>query len=131
MHLQILFSKLSGNKKPKAIGVEYSRYGIKLKARANKEVIVSGGAINSPQILMLSGIGNKAHLEEHGIPVLIDNPAVGQNLEDHIFAHIVLSMNESVGYNGVDPEDVFSFALAELQFHLFKKGKLHTYYFIF
>jgi choline dehydrogenase len=117
--LQILFSN---DKIPKAIGVEYIRNNIKFRIHANKEVIISGGAINSPQLLMLSGVGPKNHLAEHGIPVVFDNPAVGQNLKDHPFAHIVASMNQTVGYNGVSPEYPISFALAELQFALFGTG---------
>jgi choline dehydrogenase len=51
--------------------------------RAKKEVILSGGAINTPQLLMLSGIGPKEHLAQHGIDVLADLPGVGSNLKDH------------------------------------------------
>jgi len=50
---------------------------------AKKEVILSAGPINSPQLLTLSGIGPKDHLKYHGIPVIQDLPAVGQHLEDH------------------------------------------------
>ena len=67
----------------KAYGVEFVRNGKTLRVRANKEVIVSGGTINSPQLLMLSGIGPKEHLKEHDIPV-IQNLRVGHNLQDHI-----------------------------------------------
>ncbi|KAN0065088.1 hypothetical protein ACQY0O_001584 [Thecaphora frezii] len=52
---------------------------------AKKEVILSGGAFHSPQLLMLSGIGPKQHLSKFGIPVLVDSPNVGQNMQDHIF----------------------------------------------
>jgi choline dehydrogenase len=72
----------------KAIGVEY-RQGNSLKtARAAREVIISGGAINSPQILMLSGIGNADELRELDIPVVQDLPGVGENLQDHIEAYV-------------------------------------------
>ena len=56
--------------------------------KAKKEVILSGGAINSPQLLMLSGIGNSADLKQHGIPVVLDKPGVGQNLQDHLEMYI-------------------------------------------
>lgn len=52
--------------------------------RATKEVILSSGAINSPHLLMLSGIGPSDNLEQVGIPVLHDAPGVGRNLQDHI-----------------------------------------------
>jgi choline dehydrogenase-like flavoprotein len=51
--------------------------------RATKEVILSGGAINSPQILLLSGIGDKVQLDKFNIPVVRDLPDVGKNLQDH------------------------------------------------
>ncbi|MBJ8340709.1 GMC family oxidoreductase N-terminal domain-containing protein [Antrihabitans sp. YC3-6] len=67
----------------RATGVAYSRGGNDLVAHAGKEVILSGGAINSPQLLMLSGIGPAAHLREHGIDVVVDSAGVGENLHDH------------------------------------------------
>ena len=67
----------------RAVGVAYVQNGEKQQANANKEVILSGGAINSPQLLMLSGIGPANHLKELGIPVVADLPGVGQNLQDH------------------------------------------------
>ncbi|XP_014475855.1 PREDICTED: uncharacterized protein LOC106745092 [Dinoponera quadriceps] len=70
-------------KSKRTYGVEFVRDGKVFRIRANKEVIVSGGAINSPQLLMLSGIGPKKHLQEFGIPV-IQNSKVGQNLQDHV-----------------------------------------------
>ncbi len=67
----------------RAVGVEYYRAGKLHKARAGREVILAGGAINSPQLLMLSGIGPAGHLKDHGIDVLAGNDAVGRNLNDH------------------------------------------------
>jgi choline dehydrogenase len=67
----------------RAAGVEYRRRGALHRANARGEVILSGGAINSPQLLMLSGIGPAAHLRAMGIPVVADSPHVGQNLNDH------------------------------------------------
>ncbi|XP_037037089.1 glucose dehydrogenase [FAD, quinone] [Bradysia coprophila] len=66
-----------------AMGVEFKRDGKRYRIFTRKEVIMSAGAINTPQILMLSGIGPRAHLEEIGIPVLKDLP-VGENLQDHV-----------------------------------------------
>ncbi len=67
----------------RAVGVEYRRKGVVQKAFAAAEVILSGGAIGTPQLLMLSGIGPAAHLKEHGIAVVADAPHVGRNLNDH------------------------------------------------
>ncbi len=68
----------------RAVGVSYRQGGVLKTARAGREVILSGGAINSPQLLMLSGIGPATDLQAHGIIVKIDAPHVGQNLEDHV-----------------------------------------------
>jgi len=68
---------------PRAVGIEYKRHGKLHKAESCGEVILSGGAINSPQLLMLSGIGPADHLREHAIPVVSDRPGVGENLQEH------------------------------------------------
>ena len=67
----------------RAVGVEYVQGGQTRTLRAKAEVILSGGAINSPQLLQLSGIGPGALLQGLGIPVLRDNPNVGDHLSDH------------------------------------------------
>ena len=67
----------------RAVGVEFVQNGVTRIARANAEVILAGGAINSPQLLQLSGIGPAALLREHGIDVVHDLPGVGENLQDH------------------------------------------------
>ncbi|XP_066051727.1 choline dehydrogenase, mitochondrial [Chamaea fasciata] len=72
----------------KCIGVEYVKNGQRKKVFANKEVILSGGAINSPQLLMLSGIGNADDLKKLGIPVVCHLPGVGQNLQDHLEVYV-------------------------------------------
>ncbi|XP_055308995.1 glucose dehydrogenase [FAD, quinone]-like [Sitodiplosis mosellana] len=68
----------------RALGVEFIRNGVKQAVYAKREVILSAGAINSPHLLMLSGIGPRADLEKVGIPVIHDAPGVGRNLQDHI-----------------------------------------------
>ncbi|XP_067014940.2 glucose dehydrogenase [FAD, quinone] [Anabrus simplex] len=68
----------------RAYGVEFYRDGFTEKVLARKEVILSAGAVNSPQLLMLSGVGPAQHLRDHSIPVIQDSPGVGQNLMDHI-----------------------------------------------
>ena len=67
----------------RAVGVEWLRDGKAEAARADREVILSAGAVQSPQLLQLSGIGPAALLREHGIPVAVDLPGVGENLQDH------------------------------------------------
>ncbi len=67
----------------RATGVRYLHRGAEHVVRAGAEVILAGGAVNSPQLLMLSGIGPADHLREHGIPVIADSPGVGANLSDH------------------------------------------------
>ncbi|GFQ90768.1 glucose dehydrogenase [Trichonephila clavata] len=76
-------NKILINNKREAYGVEFVINGKVYTVKTRKEVIVSGGAFNSPQILMLSGIGPKKHLQAHGIPVIADLP-VGNNLQDHV-----------------------------------------------
>ena len=72
----------------RATGVEVSR-GRKVEViQANVEVIVAASSLNSPKLLMLSGIGPAAHLAEHGIDVVADRPGVGQNLQDHLELYI-------------------------------------------
>ena len=69
----------------RAVGVEYSSGGGTMTTvHADREVIISGGVINSPQLLMLSGLGNGDHLKEHGIDAAVDLKGVGQNLQDHL-----------------------------------------------
>ncbi|WP_404369083.1 GMC family oxidoreductase [Marinobacter sp.] len=74
----------------RAVGVEYSQNGKTHQLRARKEVLLSAGALQSPQILMLSGIGDTGELSSHGIPAIHHLPGVGKNLQDHpdfIFAY--------------------------------------------
>lgn len=79
----------------RATGVIYTdRSGNAQTVDATREVILSGGAINSPQLLMLSGIGEAAQLSEHGIPVARDLPGVGKNMQDHLQARLVYKCNE-------------------------------------
>jgi choline dehydrogenase len=72
----------------RATGVEYEREGAVQKALATREVILAAGAISSPQILMLSGIGPGKHLQQHGIGLVADAPGVGENLHDHVSAQL-------------------------------------------
>jgi choline dehydrogenase-like flavoprotein len=75
----------------RAQGVEYVHEGQPLYAAARREVILSAGALASPKLLMLSGIGPAAHLKEQGIEVKLDLPSVGTNLQDHPYAMLMYS----------------------------------------
>jgi len=70
----------------RAVGIEYIRNGQTKRVGAAREVILAGGVINSPQLLMLSGVGHPAELKTHDIPVVADLPGVGKNLQDHVSA---------------------------------------------
>jgi 4-pyridoxate dehydrogenase len=70
----------------RAVGIEYRHNRRMVAARAEREIILAGGVINSPQLLMLSGIGDPAELGAHGIEVRVPLPGVGKNLQDHISA---------------------------------------------
>ncbi|CAH1393768.1 unnamed protein product [Nezara viridula] len=85
----------------KAVGVSFSRLGLKdIKVFAKKEVILSAGSINSPQLLMLSGIGDRQHLAEKEIPVLHHLPGVGKNLQDHVAMGGATYLIDSPGDDG-------------------------------
>ncbi len=73
----------------RATGVAYRRHGTELTVRAEREVVLAGGAVNSPQLLMLSGIGPAGQLREHGIDVVADLPGVGENLHDHPYLPVM------------------------------------------
>jgi choline dehydrogenase-like flavoprotein len=68
----------------RAAGVRWRQDGAARSARCRGEVILSAGAVGSPHLMMLSGVGPAAHLAGHGIPVVLDRPGVGQNLQDHL-----------------------------------------------
>ena len=82
----------------RAVGVELRRRGVRQTLRAAAEVIVSGSAINSPQLLMLSGIGPAEELRRHGIEVRHSLPGVGRNLQDHLDVMIVHKCRKAVSY---------------------------------
>ena len=72
----------------RAVGVEYLEDGRLRRARAGHEVVVSAGALNTPKLLLLSGVGPAAQLRAHGIGVVADLPGVGENLQDHPLVHL-------------------------------------------
>ena len=102
-----------------ATGVYVIRAGRKHFIASRKEVIVSAGAVNSPQLLMLSGIGPKTHLESLGIPVQVDLP-VGENLQDHLLMFVMTSFNSS---EAVTKPQATNW-LSKLRYELFGSGVL-------
>jgi len=104
----------------RAIGVEVEHAGKIKRIEAEREVLLCGGAINSPQLLLLSGIGDPSHLDEHGIAVTAEVPAVGRHLEDHLIVPIQYSTPR-----GVSPAHRFKglgrFRIG-LEWMLFKSG---------
>jgi choline dehydrogenase len=80
----------------RCIGVEYQRNGSLEQARANAEVIVCAGAVDSPRLLLLSGVGPAEHLREVGVEVIHDLPGVGQNLHDHPLLGLVVEASQPI-----------------------------------
>ena len=84
----------------RAVGITYRRHGREVSVRAGREVILSGGTVNSPQLLQISGVGDPGHLADIGVPVVHGLPGVGQNLRDHYVVRLshrakgVVTVNE-------------------------------------
>src|SRR6185503_926245 len=83
----------------RAVGVRYRRRGRSESAEASRAVLLAGGAVNSPQLLMLSGIGPADHLRERGIAVQRDAPEVGRNLQDHLDACTLYQSTQPITYD--------------------------------
>lgn len=99
-----------------AKGIEVIKSGKLHKVYANKEVLLSGGALNSPHLLMLSGIGEAQELQSHDIKVQHDLKGVGKNLQDHLDVCLVQACSQNVSY------DKLNELKAGLQYMLFKSG---------
>lgn len=110
----------------RAVAVEYRVDGSTNIERASAacEIIVTSGAIGSPKLLMLSGIGPAAHLRQHGISVAADVPGVGENLQDHLDCYTVYDCNGPHSYYGVDQR--VRQAWWGLQYLLFRNGPVTT-----
>ena len=87
----------------KAVSVSYSKGNKTLIAKASQEIIVSAGAFQSPQLLMVSGIGDSKELKAHNIPCIHALSGVGKNLQDHVFYPISSVAKEQVGINHYIP----------------------------
>ena len=104
----------------RATGVEIEARGQVQVVKARREVIVAASSINSPKLLMLSGIGPAAHLKEHGIDVVADRPGVGQNLQDHLELYIQQESIQPITlYSKLN---LFSKGLIGAQWLFFKNG---------
>jgi choline dehydrogenase len=96
MHAQVARVLFEGTT---AVGVEWIEGGNVRQARAEREVILAAGALQSPQLLQLSGIGPAALLRQHGIAVVADAPEVGENLQDHYQARVIVRLKEKMSLN--------------------------------
>ncbi|MEX2454156.1 MAG: choline dehydrogenase [Rhodospirillaceae bacterium] len=100
----------------RATGVEYARLGRMVKVRAAKEVILSGGVFNTPQLLMLSGIGPAEHLRTVGIAPVIDSPHVGKNLQDHLAVMVSATRPKAGPFRATMRFDRMAAAMVQAQF---------------
>lgn len=100
----------------RAAGIEFERKGELEVAEANREVILSGGSINSPQVLKLSGIGSSIELRDHGIPVVHNLPGVGENLQDHLDC--------GVQYKATQPVSMYKWRAPLRQMQVFFQWRL-------
>jgi len=107
----------------RAVGVEYLRAGRKHTVRAAREVILAGGAFNSPQLLQLSGIGPRALLEALGIAPLADSPGVGEALQDHFYVRTFWRCNRPVTLND-DMASLWRKLGIGLRYLLWRRGPL-------
>ena len=107
----------------RAVGVSFVTDGMLQTARARGEVIICGGAFNSPQLLQLSGLGPAELLQEFGIPLVRDMPAVGAGLQDHFNVRLVFRCAKRITLNHVADSFVRQ-ALAGAQYALFRSGPL-------
>lgn len=114
---RILFAEQADGK-PRATAVEFIQNDLRQTVQANKEIILCGGSINSPQLLLLSGIGAAQELQKWQIPVVVDLPGVGQNLQDHPTVPLVYECTRSITLDGAGT------ALDMALFMLSKSGRL-------
>jgi len=88
----------------RAVGVRFVRDGVAQVARARREILLSGGPINSPHLLKLSGVGPGQELREHGIPVAHELPGVGENLQDHLEFYFQIASTQKITlYSAMNP----------------------------
>ncbi|MGH7023455.1 MAG: GMC family oxidoreductase [Caulobacteraceae bacterium] len=108
----------------RAVGVEFIQGGITRRARATREVILSGGAVNSPQMLQLSGVGPGEVLRQHGIEVVADRAGVGENLQDHYV--VTMAWRLKAGTVSVNEQTRGGRFLGETMKYVFRRKGLLT-----
>src|SRR5262249_28327686 len=101
----------------RVVGVSYVQDGETRQEHTRNEVILCGGAINSPQLLLLSGIGPADQLRRLGIPIVVDLPGVGQNLQDHLDVAVAYACTKPISWGVLSAE-------AESLYHSARKGPL-------
>ena len=107
----------------RAVGVAYRTAGIPRTARARKEVLISSGAFNSPQLLQLSGVGPADLLRQHGIEVVLDAPGVGNDLQDHMQVRVVMRCSQAITLNDIVNNPIRK-VLTGLRYAMFRTGPL-------
>src|ERR1700716_1434357 len=107
----------------RADAIEFRQAGVLRTARARKEILVSRGAYNSPQLLQLSGVGPAGLLRKHGIDVVLDAPGVGHDLQDHMQVRVVMRCAKSITLNDVVNSRVRRI-FAGARYAAFRKGPL-------
>jgi choline dehydrogenase len=106
-----------------ATGVRYRQRGRECAVRARNEVLLCAGAIQSPQLLQLSGIGPAELLNRHGIPLLVDAPGVGENLQDHLQVRLMYKCSQPITTND-DLKSLWRKAKIGMKWAFFRKGPL-------
>jgi choline dehydrogenase-like flavoprotein len=107
----------------RAVAVSYRAAGIPRTARARKEILVSSGAYNSPQLLQLSGVGPSELLRQHGIEVVLDAPGVGHDLQDHMQVRVVMRCSQAITLNDI-VNNPFRKVMTGLRYAAFRTGPL-------
>src|SRR5438309_4900865 len=107
----------------RAKAVEYKQEGRMRTARARREILVSSGAYNSPQLLQLSGVGPADLLKQHGIEIVLDAPGVGNDLQDHMQVRLITRCAQKVTLNDVVNNPIRR-AMAGIQYAALRKGPL-------
>ena len=117
MVLKILFDG------KRASGIRYHKNGREENVKASGEIVLAGGAINSPQLLQLSGIGPGEHLQGLGIDIVHDSPQVGANLQDHYQSRVLLELNRPISIND-DVNNPARLMWTGLRYALFRRGPM-------